>query len=1046
MTPDLAIAWLLFNIFLVTITLVWGIFWFRRGIWYRKLTLQIQAYLLWGIGGLALLSSIYPFAYLYTEHLWYFENVGYADVFWKILKVRWGIFAGFFFVALAFMNLNAMIAKRLCPEPREFSRWTHRRTVSFHRSFFVGTILLAILFAIPMMSLHDEYLRYTDQPVGPELVLANAEENQSPTPETLFFGKDTNFYLFSLPLHKAVSLWVWILVWTTSCVVGLLYNFYYRRDARSMGFVKRNIVFHGSFLWLMLLATGIWLSYVNLWGKVYTKSATPSLNRMHGLFYMDAQLAGSTFIYAAILLGIAALIIINLFWRKRILWYAAIVVWCVGYVSLIQVYPRVVHYVNVQNDYLIPEKKHLQTHIESTREAFDLNKIIQKDYEAGPATLELVNNEENRKVLENIQLWDRRVLYDILRAEHNVRHHNYHPYTDIDRYEITEVSEENEEGSGVESEKQYRQVLIAAREIQPDPQVQGVRGNWRNRKLAFTHGYGVYVVPANAVDEKKSPIFWTEVKLNPQKLKNEAVALYPELNITQPRIYYGEMTNDYVIANTTVGEYDFESEVTLTSSNGDRGDTTTATDEDDNYHYDGPGGVMLTGWFRRLCFTIRFLDLQILYNKNKVLHPESRIMFWRGIGTRRGKQVITDRISHIAPFLEYDPDPYIVIADGQLWWIVDFYITSKWYPNAQFYKDDTSEVPANFQDAEVQYKKFNYIRNSGVAIVNAYTGKVNFYAVKENEAIMNTYQKTFPNLFKGFDEMPSGLHAHLRFPDYLTRIQANVYKDYHVTDAEDFLLKGLQLMMPQEVYGAGKTINNSPKWKDDQEMMPYYAMIRLPGEDNLEFVNMIPFTPYKKEFDMKAWLVVRCDSPHYGERIVYTFKNTPEVKGPKHVEDLITSRLSEEFLKMQASNVVIRGNLYFIPLEQGIIYVEAIYQKPDTAEDTEKKEDERPKRPTLANIVTAANDNLAYDPIFSESVRKAVEVGLKVNGSDTNGTLGMADEEKEPTFEERFENLMKALEELRKAYQSIEAKDGQSTPAKAGGNAKAGGKKKKDNK
>ncbi len=1052
MTPDLAIAWLIFNVILVTITLIWGIFRFRRGIWYRKLSLKIQAYLLWGIGGIALLSSMSPFSYLYIEHLWFFEVAGYANVFWKIIKIRWGLFFTFFFVALAFMNLNAMIAKRLCPEPREFSRWTHQRTVSFHRTFFVCTILLAILFAIPMMSLHNDFILYIGQPTEEKVVLANSENadteipdaekpdteitdtaiNQNAIPETLFFGKNTNFYLFSFPMHKAVSRWVWILLWVTCGVVGLLYNFYYRRDARSMGFVKRNIVFHGSILWLMLLAAGIWGSYVNLWSKVYTKSATPSLNKMHGLFYMDAQLAGSALFYIAILIGIAILIILNLFWRKRVLWYAAIAAWCVGYVFLIHVYPRVTHYVNVQTDFLTPEKEYLQTHIESTRDAFDLNKIIRRDYEASSATLELVDNEKNREVLENVQLWDRRVLYDILRAEHNVRHHNYHPYTDIDRYKITISSEETNEGSIRESntKEQYRQVLIAAREIQPDLQVQGSSGNWWNRKLKFTHGYGVYVVPANAVDEKKSPIFWTEVKLNSKKLKNEAISVYPELNMAQPRIYYGEMTDDYVIVNTTVSEYDFETEVTLTSTNEAGEDSPTETDEDEGYHYDGPGGVKLTGWFRRLCFSIRFLDFQMLYNKRSVLHSESRIMFWRKVGTRRGQRIISDRISHIAPFLEYDPDPYIVIDNGQLWWIVDFYITSKWYPNAQFYEDDTSEVPVSFQDAEVRYQKFNYIRNSGVAIVNAYTGEVNFYAVKHNEALMDTYQKTFPNLFKGFDEMPPGLRSHLRFPDYLTRIQANVYKDYHVTDASDFLLKGLQLKIPQEVYGVSKKTKDGTKWKDDQEMMPYYAMIRLPGEDNLEFVNMIPFTPYRKELDMKAWLVVRCDDPHYGERIVYTFNNTPEIKGPKHVEDLITSRLSEEFLKLQTSNIVIRGSLYFIPLEEGIIYVESIYQKPDTAEDTEKKEAERPKRPTLVNIVTAANDNIAYDPNFSKSVRKAVEVGLQIEESQADETP--TDEEKEPTLSDQFEVLVKAVEEFGKALAATENGKGQNSPAKTG--------------
>ncbi len=1065
MSPDLAIAWLLFSTVLIGIMIVFGIFRYRRGLWYRKLSLKVQAYLLWGIGAVALISTLYPFFFLYAEHLWSFEGVGYPDVFWKILKIRWGLFFGFFLVAFLFMNLNAVIAKRLCPETREFSRWTRDRTISFHRTFFCGTILLAILFAIPMMSLHDEYFLYMGQPKETKITLVDSEKidseipdskknegditetakpdanvidikvNQKSSQETLFFGKDEQFYIFSYPLHKAISLWTQILFLVTCGMVGLLYNFYYRRDARSMGFVKRNIVLHGSILWLLLLAVEIWRSHVYLWGKVYTKSATPTLNKLYGLFYMDAQLADSTFIYCAIVFGLSVLVIINLFWRRRPLWYAAIVIWCIAYILLIQVYPRFIHFVNVQSDDLLPESKYLQTHIKSTRKAFDLQEIIRRNYSAGEVTLEEINNDSNKEVLENVQLWDRRVLYDILRAEHLVRHHNYHPYTDIDRYKITVTPKDNNNDSSeeIEIEKQYRQVLVAAREIQPDPEVQGERGNWRNRKLAFTHGYGVYVAPVNEIDEKKSPVFWSEVKLNTKKFKNEAVATFPELKVTQPRIYYGELTDDYVIVNTTVPEYDFESEVTLTST--DEQEDASDIEENDEYHYQGEGGVQLTGWFRRLCFAVRFLDLQILYNKYTVLLPDSRIMFWRKIGTRQGKKVIADRISRIAPFLEYDPDPYIVIDDGQLWWIVDYYVTSRWYPNAQFYEDDTAEVPTNLQEAERRYKEFNYIRNPGVAIVNAYTGEVNFYAVKQNEILMDSYNKSFPNLFKGFDEMPPGLRTHLRFPDYLTRIQANVYKEYHVTNARDFYQKGLQLMIPEEVYGIGnKTKDGGLKWKDDQEMMPYYAMIRMPGEEDLEFVNMIPFTPYQKEFDMKAWFVVRCDAPHYGERIVYTLNNTPDVKGPKHVEDLITSELSEDFLKLQSGNVVMRGGLYFIPLKEGIIYVEAIYQKPDTAEETEKKENERPKRPILKAVVTAANDNVATDPNFSESVRKAVEVGLK--NVETSTVDIVTNEEEEPTALDRLEVLAQALDDLRKTLQAEQNGNGQKAVPKNTGNKK----------
>ena len=780
--------------------------------------------------------------------------------------------------------------------------------------------------------------------------------NQQPKEESRFFGKDVNFYLFSYPMHKAISLWIQILFIVTCGIVGLLYNFYYRRDARSMGYVKRNIVLHGSILWLLLLAVEIWRSHVYLWGKVYTKSATQTLNAWYGLFYMDAQLADSTLIYCAILFGLGALITLNLFWRRRLLWYAAIAIWCVAYLSLIHVYPRVVHFVNVQTDELESEGVYLEQHIKSTRAAFDLDTILEKPYTAGPAKLELVNKPENREVLENVQLWDRQVLYDVLQAEHLVNHHNFTPFTDIDRYRVNSNTENNET-ENITTE-QYRQVLIAPREISPDQQVLGVRGNWRRRKLHFTHGYGVYISPisaVNAVDDKMSPVFWTEVKLNSKSQRHEMISTFPELKVKQPRIYYGELTNDYVIVNTTVNEYDFETDVTVVE---EEQDTTEKTDEDIGFHYKGTGGVQLSTWFRRLCFSIRFFDIQILYNRKSVLTSDSRIMFWRRIGTRKGQKVVTDRLSHIIPFLDYDPDPYIVIADGQLWWIVDFYVTSRWYPNAQFYQDDTAEVPANFRDAERSYKIFNYIRNSGVATVNAFTGKVNFYAVKGNEVITEIYKRSLPNLFKEIDEMPLELRSHLRFPDYLTRIQSKIYKDYHIRDAEIFHGKSRQLKIPKEVYGdAKKTTDDTIIWKDDQEMMPYYSMIRLPGETKMEFVNMIPFTPKKKEFDMKAWLVARCDPPHYGERIVYILTNTDEVKGPKHVENLITSKLSKLFRELSSGNIVMRSGLQFIPLDEGIFHVEAIYQKPDSGQETEKQDDESAKRPMLVNIAVAEKKN-----------------------------------------------------------------------------------------
>ena len=964
MSVNFAIAQLFISAFLCTLTFVWGIFRYRKKARHRRGTAKLQAYLLWSLSGIIAVSSFVPLAYLYTEYLW-FESVGYTDVFWHRHKTRWGLFCLFFLVAIGFMNVNAAIANRLCPESREFRRWTHTRTVSFHWTVFFITFFAAVLLAVPMLLLDDAAIRYLNRPMeetpdavarGPVPRMLMDDENHSETND--IFGKPIDFYLFNFPMHQWVSLWVKILLWVTCAVVGLLYNFYYRRDARTMTRVKKYIVVHGSLLWLMLLATGMWRSFVNLWNKVYTTPLSEGLTRVHGLFHVDVQFEGATRLYCGILLGVGVAVLLNLFWRKRLLWYATAGVWFVGYVVLIHVYPLAVYWWDVRPNPSAKEAPHIAMHIEHTRSAFDLDSIIETDYEKGEATLEKINR--NEEVKANIQLWDRRVLYNVLRDDQIEVHHDFHPYTDVDRYRVGEIAESAVAPESVPREfpGQYRQVLIAAREPSPDTK------EWSKLKLTFTHGYGVCVAPVNEfLEGTRLPNLW--VKDVPIKIKR---AYKAQLNVTQPRIYYGEMTNDYVIANTKESEHNVTRKVDL-GTGGSQQNLLLDTEEwhtppylEAAYHYDGSGGIALSGWFRRLCFAIRFDFFRIL--RQPAITPDSRIMFWRKIGTRRGNRVVTDRLSHIAPFLNYDADPYIVINEGNLYWIVDFYVTSTHYPNAQFYKDDTSLLPDSDLYAEPQFKRFNYIRNAGVAVVNAYNGAVNFYAIKDDELITDAYRRAFPNLFKGIDDMPAGLKTHLRFPDYLTRIQAKMYGDYHVRDAKTFYDKDKQWKIPKESY-----YTKYPT----QEMMPYYAMLKLPGEEKAEFVNVIPFTPPRKVNHMKAWMVARCDAPHYGERIVYILSDQVSVEGPKQVEDDINKHLGDEYKGWLETADVIRGNLHVIPIEDGIFYVEPIYLVTKKAAETEADNGTAPvqNRPRLEEVVVKAGKNeLAWDTSFEGALQK----------------------------------------------------------------------------
>ncbi len=950
MTANLAIAQLLLSAFLSAVTLIWGVFRYRRSRQRRRQAFKLQASLLWILSALIAVSSFMPLAYLYTEHLW-FESLGHSDVFWGLQQIRWSIFGVCFLVALGFMSANAAIANMLCPESREFRRWTHTQTFSFHRTVFYLTLVAALLLAMPMLLLDDVYLRYQNQPTAvssQQSAVSDQPTADSRQPitdsqpeESMHFGMDRNFYLFSFPLHRWVSLWVQITLWVTCLVVGMLYNFYYRRDAHTMQRVKRHIIFHGSVLWLLLLFVAGWRSYVNLWNKVYTSPLTQELSSLHGLFYVDFHLGGATRIYCGVLIGIAIAVAFNMFLRQRLLWYATLGVWGLSYVLLIHVYPLGLHLWDARINVLDKEEPYLERHIAETRLAFELDTITTKEQTKGLATLDVI--QENEEIKKNIQIWDRRVLYEALREAQIQTHYDFHPYTDVDRYRVGD---------------EYRQVLIAAREVRPEEDIAG----WEPLKLQYTNGYGVCVSPVNEFIEDGFPNFW----VGDTPIRSE----YEELKVERPQIYYGEMTNSYVIVNTQRNTDDAKAarlgnlayHTVNTQRNTDeatgRAAARQAPETWERHTYTGGGGVPLGGWFRRLCFALRFDFFRIL--RSERLTPESRVMFRRKIGTRRGDRLIKDRVSHIAPFLNYDPDPYIVISDGELWWVIDFYVTSRYYPNAQVYVDDTARMTQTQLYEEPDFKKFNYIRNSGVAVVNAYTGAVSFYAIKDDEAVMRAYRKAFPDLFKSVSEMPQGLKAHLRYPDYLTRIQAKMYGAYH-RQAEDFYHRRDRWLIPKEAYYSSEA---------DQEMMPYYAMLKLPGEDTLEFVNVIPFTPPKREKRLKAWMVARCDPPNYGERIVYVLPEGADVAGPTQVEEDINKATGQQQVGWEKASDVIRGNLLIIPIEDALFYVEAIYlqaKKPEKGNG----DDTKPRRPKLEMVVVKAG---ASELAAAKTLDKALDV------------------------------------------------------------------------
>ena len=1073
MNADLAIAQILVGLVIGVSTLTAGVFVCRRAKRTQNPGLLIKAYGTWLAGLLLMVVLLWPaLAYLYIEHLW-FESVNYANIFWGVLQTRWGLFAKFALVAMGFLGLNLFIGDKLCPIASDGTRWPREQTRRFYWTMLISIVLAACFLAIPMMFLWDDFIRYENRGLTDVITFVSHNALQ----------KELGFYLFNFPIYRWVSLWLKILLWVTLVIVAILYHFYRRRDVRATVRVERRFALHASTLWLTLLGVSLCRSQVNIWNVLYTRRTPWGLGRVDGMGYVDQALIGATQIYMVCIAGIGALVLINMFWRKRLVLYSALAIWGLSYLVLIQVYPMFVHWTEVRPNRASAEVSFLKSHIESTRQAFQLDRIVESDHVQGAATVEMI--QRNPEIRENIQLWDRRVLYEVLRDKQNKKpYYEFHPYTDVDRYWIN---------------GKYRQVLIAAREIDIDPEELPEAQYWDSRKMVYTHGYGVCVVPVNEFTiDGGDPNFWVHgiPMESPENIRNQ-------LRVTKPQIYFGELTNDYIIVNTKKQLlFGIESEILTALDNGSlsqdlrqefesremplsenvtisiktKGRKWLITDKADEQEYvvskeegelriyeqepwslfnfkremwlrfsielssqielkflvdldngvlsndlrnkfeaqkttlsedvavsikeegrqwliidkdnergyiaskeegelkiykqkeidpegegfNGESGVEIGGWFRRICFATRFDFWRIMLSKS--LTPDSRMLFWRKIGTHDPitAATITDRLSHIAPFLKFDPDPYIVIGDdGQLWWIVDVYVTSQNYPNAKVYVDTTKLVENPPLYSEPAFDRFNYIRNPAVAIVNAYSGEVNFYLTKAEEPITAAYQSAFPNLFQPKHRIPAGLQNHLRYPDYLTRTQAEVYTDYHVEDAHTFFHGSDRWNIPDETY-----------YTEKQRMVPYYATFKLPGEKKPEFVNMVPFTPPKRVKLMNAWLVARSDGAAYGQLVIYRLPTEATVDGPRQVEEDIENALASEVWFRQSDEKgaqVIRGNLLVIPVENTLFYVEPIYLKPKDS-----------NRAQLKTVVVKAGDQFAYADRFDKALQEIFGIGIGV--------------------------------------------------------------------
>ena len=691
-----------------------------------------------------------------------------------------------------------------------------------------------------------------------------------------FFGRDLGFYVFALPAYRGLVNAALGTIVLGALVAAALFWLQGTVDLRRPGeplppaAVRLGSLLLGCFL--LLKAADYWLGRYELlltpYGAVFGAGYTVSHVKLPLQWLLClAALGGAVVNFAN--WGVRG-------WRLPV---ASIVV-LFGASVLGSIAPDLYQRLRVRPDELRLEHPYLQHNIELTRRAYGLDKIQPRAFPA-KTPLDAGAVKRNQGTFRNIRLWDPGPLLDTYKQLQVIRlYYDFHDI-DIDRYDLPDGR---------------RQVMLSAREIVPALLPANAR-TWVNQRLQFTHGFGAVMSPVSEVQGEGLPLFF---------LRDIPPASSVGIRIDQPRIYFGERTDDYVLVRGAADEFDYPK-----------------GDENVTYRYEGGGGVRLGSLLRRLVFAWHFADINLLISGN--LRADSEILFRRSI---------RQRLSRLAPFLELDHDPYVVVSGGRLYWIQDAYTTTSTFPYSE----------------PVPNLGFNYIRNSVKAVIDAYDGTVTFYVTDESEPLLAAYARMFPGMFRPLAQMPPDLRRHIRYPEGLFLIQAEMYRTYHMTSADVFYNKEDLWSFPIETAGGERSA-----------VQPYYIIMRLPGGEHEEFLLMQPMTPSNRS-NMVAWLAARSDEPGYGELIEYAFPKDRVIYGPQQIEaridqdTMISQQLS---LWNQMGSKVIRGNLLVIPVEDSIVYVEPLYLRSEQAQI-----------PELKRVIVAYADRVAMEPTLEEALAK----------------------------------------------------------------------------
>ncbi|MCY4134760.1 MAG: UPF0182 family protein [bacterium] len=842
---------------------------------------------------LAAILSLRGTARMWTDYLW-FDSLGHGDVWTEILVYK--IVLSVIFIAAFFLLMysNLAIADRLAPQTRppgpEEELIRHYHDAVGHRRRLVS-VVIAILFALIVGgSTGGEWQK--------AMLFFNSVDFGVDDPQ---FDRDIGFYVFQLPFIQFLISWFFRALIIVAVITAIAHYVNGGIRVQTTGQrVTPQVKVHLSVLLALIALVRAVGYYYDRFGLNFS-----SRGPVDGATFTDvnAQLPAINLLLLISVLS-AVLLVINIWQRGWVLPVTAVGLWMVVAIVMGAIYPAIIQRFQVEPEESKKEAQYISRNIKATRHALGFDKV--------PGDENTKDNVDTREFrfdttitpeelaaspsVRNIRLLDPDVVPNAFQVEQSERtFYSFNGEVDVDRYVIDD---------------QITEVVIGARQLNVADIPQQ---SWEGRHVQYTHGYGVAVAPVNSVTTQGSPDF---VVGN--------VPVEPSAELTRPQLYIGENLTGYAIVGASISEVDY-----------------TQDNETVTFEYDGEDGVGIGSFFRQAAFALRFGDINPLISG--FVQDDSRIIFNRDLRLR---------VQNLAPFLELDADPYPVVSDGRVFYIVDAYTTSDRYPYGQ--RPDVSDLSA---DSGLR-KRFNYVRNSVKVVVDAFDGTTTFYVIDPDDPIIQAWRKIFPGLFQDFDQMPADLQDHLRYPEDLFRVQTSMWARYFIDEdePETFYANSVTWAVAQdpgtritartfldevtEAIAAEETATATATRQLERRIRPFYQLLQLPEEDDVDFVIFRTFVPISGAGDeederkeLTAFMVAKSDfdanedENEYGQLVVYTVPGT-SIPGPSIVDAKIQAdtEIADAFTQLnQQGSTVLQGNLLMIPVGDSLLFVRPVY-------------------------------------------------------------------------------------------------------------------------